>query len=73
MSNKGKTKVFVNGEWIEKKYEDIVKGDIYRGYKNNGHVIKNKDGKFVWLAIGDCIITEGELITEMRIPTWEKL
>ncbi len=71
MSNKGKTKVFVNGEWVVKKYKDLTKGDVYRMYKNNGHICKNKKGKFVWLATGECEVTKEGNATIYRAPTWE--
>lgn len=72
MNNKGKTKVFVDGKWIIKKYQDLVKGDVYRMYKNNGHVCRTKSGKFVWLAIGSCIITKEGNSTIYSVPTWKK-
>ena len=71
MSNKHKTKVFLNGEWIEKKHKDLVAGDVYRMYKGNGHPCKLKNGKFVWLATGSCVITKDGTATIYSVPTWK--
>jgi len=46
MSNKGthgRTEVYKDGKWIEVCHLEIKKGDRFRGFKNNGHLLKNED------------------------------
>lgn len=57
MSNKGKTKKHVNGEWVECKYEDLKKGDVFRIYKNNAHPCRNKYGGVAFLAMKNPVTT----------------
>lgn len=56
--NDRRTEIFTNGQWVEKEFEDVEKGERFRLFEANGTRVTGKQGSTQWIAKGKPYIND---------------